>query len=285
MAWFVEMDSRNRNEEDETYLSPEIEIIPEEQERFEIIGTAFAQKLIDDYRATGKNPYEYVPGNGPVRAGGSAAPELDPTVTNAPWLGLTDAPFGSVELPMNVELQIGEIAPLKQLVPIADAIDPAVAAAIAAEDEPTAPAVQPKRVVPIADTIDPEIAAAIAALRSNSGVNPLSAFNIPADSASFDAVSRGTMIPGGTLSNLPAIGSIDENWPTGGGPMLAPPPPALADSLAGISSITPTTDEAATDSAKRLALLRQDMSAFGGRSGLGQADWNGAEDRMLVSIF
>jgi hypothetical protein len=59
MAWFVCMDSRNRGGEDETYLSPEIEIIPEEQERYETMGKAFAQKLIDDYRAAGKNPYEY----------------------------------------------------------------------------------------------------------------------------------------------------------------------------------------------------------------------------------
>jgi hypothetical protein len=59
MAWFVAMDSRNRNDEDETYLSPEIEVIPEEQERYETMGKAFAQKLIDDYRAAGKNPYEY----------------------------------------------------------------------------------------------------------------------------------------------------------------------------------------------------------------------------------
>ena len=59
MAWFVMMDSRNRGDEDETYLSPEIEIIPEEQERYERIGKAYLQKLIDDYRAAGKNPYEY----------------------------------------------------------------------------------------------------------------------------------------------------------------------------------------------------------------------------------
>jgi Protein of unknown function (DUF1629) len=59
MAWFVMMDSRNRGDEDETYLSPEIEVIPEEQKRYETMGKAFAQKLIDDYRAAGKNPYEY----------------------------------------------------------------------------------------------------------------------------------------------------------------------------------------------------------------------------------
>jgi hypothetical protein len=59
MAWFVRMDSRDRGDEDETYLSPEIEIIPEEQERYEKMGKAFAQKLIDDYRAAGKDPYEY----------------------------------------------------------------------------------------------------------------------------------------------------------------------------------------------------------------------------------
>jgi hypothetical protein len=58
MAWFVCMDSRNRGDEDETYLSPETEVIPEEQERYQAIGKAFAQKLIDDYRAAGKNPYE-----------------------------------------------------------------------------------------------------------------------------------------------------------------------------------------------------------------------------------
>jgi hypothetical protein len=59
MAWFVIMDSRNRGDEDETYLSPAMEMIPEEQERFEKMGKAFAQKLFDDYRAAGKNPYEY----------------------------------------------------------------------------------------------------------------------------------------------------------------------------------------------------------------------------------
>jgi hypothetical protein len=58
MAWFVTMDSRNRNSEDETYLSPAIDQIPEEQDRYEKFGKAFGQKLIDDYRATGKNPYQ-----------------------------------------------------------------------------------------------------------------------------------------------------------------------------------------------------------------------------------
>ena len=59
MAWFVKADSRNRGDEDETYLSPEIEIIPEDQQRYETMGKAFAQKLIDDYRAAGKEPYDY----------------------------------------------------------------------------------------------------------------------------------------------------------------------------------------------------------------------------------
>jgi hypothetical protein len=59
MARFVEMDSRNQGDEDETYLSPEIEIIPEERERFEKMGAAFGQQLIDEYRASGKDPYEY----------------------------------------------------------------------------------------------------------------------------------------------------------------------------------------------------------------------------------
>lgn len=59
VAWFVRMDSRNQGDEDETYLSPEIEIIAEEQERYETMGKAFAQQLINDYRAAGNNPYEY----------------------------------------------------------------------------------------------------------------------------------------------------------------------------------------------------------------------------------
>jgi len=59
MAWFVKADSRNRGDEDETYLSPQIEIIPEDQQRYETMGTAYAQKLIDDYRAAGKEPYDY----------------------------------------------------------------------------------------------------------------------------------------------------------------------------------------------------------------------------------
>lgn len=58
MAWFVMMDSRNRGDEDETYLSPEIEIIPEEQERYRTIGTAVAEDRFRAWRAKGKNPYE-----------------------------------------------------------------------------------------------------------------------------------------------------------------------------------------------------------------------------------
>ena len=59
MAWFVTMDSRNRSDENETYLSPEIEVIPEEQQRFEHVGEGFANQIFADCRAAGKDPYDH----------------------------------------------------------------------------------------------------------------------------------------------------------------------------------------------------------------------------------
>ena len=52
------MDSRNRSDEDETYLSPEIEVIPEEQERFAEVGKTFSNWLFHEFRAAGKDPYD-----------------------------------------------------------------------------------------------------------------------------------------------------------------------------------------------------------------------------------
>ena len=59
MAWFVMLDSRNKGEENEAYLSPEIEIIPEEQERYDTLGRQHSRKLFGDYKTAGKNPYDY----------------------------------------------------------------------------------------------------------------------------------------------------------------------------------------------------------------------------------
>lgn len=59
MAWFVTMDSRNRGDEDETYLSPEIEIIPEEQERYETLGKGAALAIRQEYYDQGNNLYDY----------------------------------------------------------------------------------------------------------------------------------------------------------------------------------------------------------------------------------
>ncbi len=58
MAWYVTLDSRNRGDEDETLLSPEVEEIPEEQERFLALGKECSRKLFGDYKAAGKNPYD-----------------------------------------------------------------------------------------------------------------------------------------------------------------------------------------------------------------------------------
>ena len=58
MAWFVQMDSSNKGSENEAYLSPKIELIPEEQARFNEIGEAFGKKLNQDWLAMGKKPWE-----------------------------------------------------------------------------------------------------------------------------------------------------------------------------------------------------------------------------------
>lgn len=57
MAWFVQMDSSNKGSENEAYLSPKIELIPEEQARFNEIGEAFGKKLFNDWREAGNDPW------------------------------------------------------------------------------------------------------------------------------------------------------------------------------------------------------------------------------------
>jgi|GEM_PF-3046637 len=58
MAWFLMMDSRNRGDEDETYLSPEIEEIPEERARFEAMGKALGQQLSMASRSLGRSTFD-----------------------------------------------------------------------------------------------------------------------------------------------------------------------------------------------------------------------------------
>ncbi|RNJ62704.1 MAG: hypothetical protein EDM03_09490 [Porphyrobacter sp. IPPAS B-1204] len=58
MAWFLMMDSRNRGDEDETYLSPEILEIPEELERFEAMGKALGQQLSMASRSLGRSTFD-----------------------------------------------------------------------------------------------------------------------------------------------------------------------------------------------------------------------------------
>lgn len=58
MAWFLMMDSRNRGDEDETYLSPELEQIPEELARFEAMGKALGRELYNAVDAPGVNVFD-----------------------------------------------------------------------------------------------------------------------------------------------------------------------------------------------------------------------------------
>lgn len=58
MAWFLMMDSRNRGDEDETYLSPEIDQIPEEFARFEAMGKRLGRELYDAVDAPGVNVFD-----------------------------------------------------------------------------------------------------------------------------------------------------------------------------------------------------------------------------------
>lgn len=58
MAWYVTMDSRSRGEENETYLSPEVESIPAERARYEALGKNAALQIRQRYYDSGKNLYD-----------------------------------------------------------------------------------------------------------------------------------------------------------------------------------------------------------------------------------
>ena len=131
MAWFVKMDSRSHGNEDETYLGPEIEIIPEEQKRYETIGTAFAQRLFDECRAAGKNPYDYA-----LIASNPYHPYFSPH-THAPMMQgwrwpIPDQPFRNrfkrregpiVDI---VDTSFGTYAISQRVIDIIEAIEPGV---------------------------------------------------------------------------------------------------------------------------------------------------------------
>ena len=160
----------------------------------------------------------------------------------------------------------------KPLEPVSRVIDPEVAAAISAGTETTGAANQPKMIVPIADAIDPAIAAAIVALQSRSGSNPLAVFDIPGDSESIDQISRFGVPMRPVLSQLPLTVSINETWPNEGGNVVTTY--AAVASEVAVSDMGPLNLGAASvDSAKRLALLRQDIAAFGGGMGLDHLAW------------
>jgi len=59
MAWFIQPDSRNRGDEDETQLSPAMRSIPEEQARFEAIGSELGRRIVGDYKALGYDIWDY----------------------------------------------------------------------------------------------------------------------------------------------------------------------------------------------------------------------------------
>ena len=139
---------------------------------------------------------------------------------------------------------------------------------------------------PIADAIDPVIAAAIAALQSGSSSNPLSVFDIPGDPATFDRVTRSELPWQVELTNLPLTVPIDDKWPVEDVTQVSTMArPLLLEAIAVLDGAPAPLDISALDSAKRLALLRQDIAAFGGRVGAEQLDWNGNGERALVSMF
>lgn len=123
------------------------------------------------------------------------------------------------------------------------------------------------------DAIDPSIEAAIAALRGQSTDNPLSMFAIPGDPASFDRIAE--------LRGLAAPAMAGESIAM----ELAPSERSLPAALVAVESATVDASLAETDTARQLALLRQDMAAFGPGSGMDRLEWRQPLDAPLGSFM
>ena len=168
---------------------------------------------------------------------------------------------------------------------IADTGDWGTATEIGGLPEAKVPTIQPTVMVPMAETIEPAIAAAIAALQTGSTANPLAVFEIPGDTVTFNQIARNGLPWQVERNSLPLTVDINDNWPVEGEAAVAKDGPTLADISAVLEGGTAPFDGSSLDSAKRLALMRQDIAAFGGRSELASADWNSVRDRDLVQMF
>jgi hypothetical protein len=124
--------------------------------------------------------------------------------------------------------------------------------------------------------IDPAIDAAIAALRQTSASDPLAMFNMPSDSAAFDALAAQTPA---ILSNQKLGGASVQSAAERAGQS----PTQVVALASAEEAFGYAPDAELLGAARRLALLRQDIAGFGGHLTIDRLDWSRGGDPFVMN--